>query len=271
MSMRFRTAFFAYPAKPDDLRNPIERATKALTLSDPIKITGWPHLDIFGANIADKIRDGLSETDILICDITIANFNVYYEVGFAIGQGKIIAPVLNTSFAKATEDIQRDGLFDNIGYCGYENSEELIKIFKEIPGNVLLDLYAKSANQSQPLFVLDTFRKTDFRNAIISSVKESRIFYRSFDPVETPRFSTLSMIAEISASGGVIVPLLAPHIDDAERHNLRAALLAGLSHGMGRRTLLLQREHEHQIVPADYREFVHTVRDEAQSTNSSRS
>jgi hypothetical protein len=262
--MRFRTAFFAYPAKPDDLRNPIERATKAVTTSDPIKITGWPQLDIFGANIADKVREGLGGADILICDVTIPNFNVYYEVGFTIGQSKIVAPVLNTSFANATRDIQRDGFFDNIGYRGYENSEQLVKIFKELPGNVLLDLYAKSANQSQPLFVLDTFRKTDFRNSIVSSVKDSRVFYRSFDPIETPRFSTLSMIAEISASGGVIIPLLAPHIDDAERHNLRAAFLAGLSHGMGRQTLLIQREHADQIVPADYREFVRTVRDEAQ-------
>ncbi len=88
MSMRFRTAFFAYPAEPSDLRMPIESATKSLTLSDPIKITSWPQLEIFGANIPDKIREGLADADILICDITKPNLNVYYEVGFAIGREK---------------------------------------------------------------------------------------------------------------------------------------------------------------------------------------
>jgi hypothetical protein len=264
MAMRFRTAFFAYPAEPSDLRTAIEAATKSLSLSDPIKITAWPQLQIFGANIPDKIREGLVDSDILICDVTRPNLNVYYEIGFAIGRGKILAPVINTSFANATRGIQRDGFFDNIGYRTYENSEQLLKIFKEVPGTILLDLYAKSANLSQPLFVLDTFRKTDFRNAIISAVKASRIFYRSFDPVETPRFSTLSVIAEVTASGGVIVPFLSPHIDDADRHNLRAALTAGLSHGLGRQTLLLQREHPDQIVAADYRDFVHTVRNEGE-------
>jgi hypothetical protein len=261
MSRRFRTAFFAYPAVPDDLTATITTATRGIRDSDQIKVTPWPQVDIFGANIPDTIRNEVADSDILICDITITNLNVYYEIGFAIGRGKILAPVVNTSFANATENLQREGFFDNIGYRTYENSEQLLKILREVSATTLLDLYEKSPNLTQPLFVLDTLRKTDFRNEIISAVKAARVFYRSFDPVEVPRFSTASMIAEITASGGVVIPVLASHVHDAERHNLRVALLAGLSHGLGRQTLLIQLGHPRQLIPADYRDFVHTVHD----------
>jgi hypothetical protein len=54
---------------------------------------------------------------------------------------------------------------------------------------------------------------------------------------------------------------LAEHIDDAARHNLRAAFLAGISHGLGRDTLLLQAHIRDQALPADYRDEVVTVRE----------
>jgi hypothetical protein len=173
------------------------------------------------------------------------NMNVYYEIGFAIGRGKSVAPVFNASFSGAERALRREGTFDNIGYLPYENSDDLTKILSNLPEVNLLDLYGHPIDSSQPLFVLDTFRKTDFRNEIVSSVKESRVFFRSFDPVEIPSFPAIKAIGEATASAGIIVPLLGPLIDDAERHNLRAALLAGLGHGLSRHTLLLERaNHE---------------------------
>jgi hypothetical protein len=130
----------------------------------------------------------------------------------------------------------------------------------ELPRDGLLDLYAKPVNFQQPLYVLDSLRKTDFRNAIVSAVKASKVFFRSFDPVEVSRFSTIPIIGEVTASSGMIVPFLAPHIEDAKKHNLRASFLAGLGHGLERLTLLLQRDHD--PVPADFRDFVFPVRDE---------
>jgi hypothetical protein len=77
--------------------------------------------------------------------------------------------------------------------------------------------------------------------------------------VEVPRFSTVSIIAEATSSAGIVIPLLADHIDDAARHNIRAAFLAGL----GRQTLILQMAVSDPITPpADYREFIKAVRSE---------
>jgi hypothetical protein len=58
----------------------------------------------------------------------------------------------------------------------------------------------------------------------------------------------------------LVIPFLEPYVDDAPRHNIRAAFLAGLSHGLGRETLLL-RYVAPDAVPAatDFREDVETV------------
>jgi hypothetical protein len=221
-------------------------------------------MEIFGANIPDQVRASIEGADVVICDVTRPNLNVYYEAGFAIGKGKAVAPVVNASFANAVTDLQRDGLFDNIGYKTYENSNQLAQLIVDLPSSSLSELYSKPVNHQQPLFLLDSFRKTDFRNAIVSAVKASKVFYRSFDPVEVPRFSSVAMIAETTASSGIIIPILGQHVDDADRHNLRAAFLAGLGHGLGRQTLLLRMLSQEQVGPTDYREAIKAVRDEAQ-------
>jgi hypothetical protein len=261
MPQKFRTAFFAYPAQPKQLSETIKAATdRARTAESKIELKLWPEMDVFGTGLADEVRSDIRATDVLVCDITKANTNVYYETGYAIGCGKPIAPVVNISFADARKEIQRDGLFDGIGYREYENSLQLQQILDDLPNHVLLELYGKPLNTAQPIYILDTLRKTDFRNSIISAIKASNVFFRSFDPTEIPRFSTISVIAEATSSAGLIIPLLASHIEDSARHNLRAAFLAGIAHGLGRETALFQKDFE--LVSADYRDFVYSVSNE---------
>ena len=258
----FRRAFFAYPATPHDLRQTIETAARdASNRKSALQVDTWPAIDILGQNIADAIRRQIDECDFVIVDITQPNFNVYYEAGYAIGRGLPVLPVVNSAFAGATRKLQEDGFFDNIKYETYQNSEQLTAIIEYFSGASLLDIYGGDPNLDQPLFLLDSYAKTDFRNSIVSAVKSAKVFYRSFDPEETPRFSTVRIIADATSSLGCIVPFLAPHIDDAARHNLRASFLAGLFQGLGRPVLLTQ--HGDNPIPADYRESVKAVRSPA--------
>lgn len=265
--MSLRNVFFAFPGQPAELVSPIRSACDRSPASvKNAKVVQWPQMDIFGSQIADEVRRNIEKADVLIADITVPNHNVYYEIGFAIGLGKAVAPVLNASFADAAKNIQADGLFDTIGYKTYENTDQLLAIMGNLPDTKLVDLYSKPANVSQPLFYLDTARKTDFRNAIVSAIKDAKVFYRSFDPVETFRFSSTHAIGEVSSAAGVIVPLLSTSIDDSQRHNLRAAFLAGLGHGMGKNTLLLQMNTSSAPIPLDYRELVKTITNESDVT-----
>jgi hypothetical protein len=259
------SAFFAFPNEPTELRSTITAAARAADQNPNLTLVTWPQLEIFGAIIPDKIKQAIEKSKVVICDITLPNLNVYYEIGFAIGLGKTIAPVLNAAFANAAQNVQKDGLFDIIGYKTYENSAQLQELLTVLPHTILLDLYSKPLNTHQPLFFLNALRKTDFVNGIGSAVKESGVYYRSFDPAENPRFMIVPTINDITSSAGVIVPFLEDYLDDSARHNIRGAFLAGLAHGLGRETLLLRHQtRDAPTAPADFRDAIINVRNEAE-------
>lgn len=261
------SAFFAYPGKPQDLVNTIDAAAVRVNGTSKNSVLTWPEMGVFGNAIPDQVRQNIKDARALVFDITRPNPNVYYEAGYAIGLGKPVAPVVNNSFQNATADIQRDGLFDNIGYKGYENSDQLADILGDLPNQSLLELYNRDLDTQQPLFVLDTLKKTDFRNAVVSAVKSSKVHFRSFDPVEVPRLSSVTVVSQLSASSGIILPILPDHIEDSLRHNLRAAFLAGMGHGLGRQTLLLELRRFDAAGPADYKDMITAVIDDKSIAN----
>lgn len=201
----------------------------------------------------------MASSRFLIADVTVTNPNVYYEIGFAIGRGIPILPTVNRSHAQAVRRVQSEGYFDNIKFETYENLEELAEVIARYNGAPLLDVYSRDLNASQPVFVLDSISKTDFRNSVFNTIKNAGVFFRTFDPVETPRFSTVKIISEATSSAGAVIPFLASHIEDAERHNLRGSFLAGLMHGLSRPALLIQ--YADGPIPLDYREDVVTSPD----------
>lgn len=254
---RKNKSFFAYPSGNRELKATIEAAASKQGMDRHLKI--WPMLDVFGGIIADEVREAIEQCPAAFFDVTIPNCNVYYELGYAIGLEHPIGPVINASFSNAVTRIQREGILDGIGYETYQNSLRLSEILSNNPKNIIIQLYAKDINFRQPIFFLDTPVKTDFRNSIVSAIKSSGVFYRSFDPDETARFSTTQIITDVTSSAGIVIPLLNEHIIGYEQHNTRAALIAGLSHALGRPTLLLKLRSEQEIDPADYRDSIRQV------------
>jgi hypothetical protein len=82
--------------------------------------------------------------------------------------------------------------------------------------------------------------------------------YRHYDLEEVPRLSITSAIGEMAASAGVIIPLIPKHISDYQRHNLRAAFLAGFCHSVESEPLIIQ--YEDAPAPVDYKDFIDTTR-----------
>jgi hypothetical protein len=79
-----KTAFFAYPEKPEFLSASIAEAVSQVDKSRKIIVTPWKKLGIIGLKLDDLIRDRIEGSDFLIADVTYPNFNVYYEIGYAI-------------------------------------------------------------------------------------------------------------------------------------------------------------------------------------------
>ena len=142
MTHRIKSAFFAYSATPADIASSVEAACKAASSpANHVAIKPWSAMEIFGASIPDEVRGAIEDADALLCDITTPNLNVYYEIGFAIGSGKPVGPFLNISHAAAQKNVAKDGIFNNIAYKKYENSEQLAQAIVQLPTDELLELY----------------------------------------------------------------------------------------------------------------------------------
>ncbi len=206
--------FFAYPAKPDIVSGAIERAiTRIPTFTTSVHLKGWREIDIPGRFISEQVLEEIDRCDCLIADTTTLNFNVIYELGFAIGRGKRVFVVRNRSIT-ADPDTSQLGIVDTIGYKDYSNSDELAQLVAGISNLKPLSL----ANQrllKAPIYLNQSKHRTDQDSAIISGVKKLGFKFRSFDPSETPRLSAFDAIKEVSQSYGVVVHLVPNEIDGA--------------------------------------------------------
>jgi len=153
-----KIAFFAYPSQPRLIGDTISQAVGKIDQARNLIVTPWPKLDVVGLKIDDLIRERISGADFLIADITYPNFNVYYEIGFAIGQQKPLIVSMNYAVAKAQANVNLTGIFDTLGRLHYQNSDELANKLTGSP-DVWTNQYLKNKDHTQPLFLLDTFKK----------------------------------------------------------------------------------------------------------------
>src|SRR5215831_3065717 len=262
--MMTRKAFFAYPAAPPAIGVTVRDAIGQINNDGQLGITPWEMLPIVGLKIDRLIRERISDAAFLIADITFPNFNVYYEAGYCFGSKKPVVPTANRAFSASTTNVYLTGIFDTLGILYYENANELRD---KLPAWQLEDHISglfQPKDHSQPLFLLDTLRKIDFRNWIVGSIANASVNVRRFDPDETPRLTLNASVAAITSSTGVVIPLLSESIEDSLRHNLRASFLAGLSHGCGVEPLIEQ--YEDLPAPLDFRDFIDTGRTKIEVT-----
>jgi hypothetical protein len=244
--------FFAYASQPAQVGQIIETAlTKTNAYAEKVK--SWKALNVIGSFIASNIIETIEESEIIIADITALNFNVTYEVGYAIGCGKKLLLVRNESVAPIEPTIDQVGIFDTIGYTTYSNSDDLVKLVSNPNPNSLFG-DTLNTNIKAPIYILEQKFKTDFATRITARIKKGGFTYRSFDPNEMPRLSAYDAINQVRQSYGILVSLLSKETSSSNVHNIRAAFIAGLAHGMGKATCILQ--HGDDPVPIDFRDFV---------------
>lgn len=246
--------FYAYAASPREIGSTIEQSIKKLNVSHAdLKVSSWKALDIVGHFISEQVLKGIDDADFLIADITVLNFNVTYEIGYAIGKKKRILLTKNNSLKEINPTIKDVGIFDTIGYQTYENSDQLTSYISNF--NTLKPLnFNCESDRKAPVYLLEARHKTDWMTRIISRIKKSGYIFRNFDPAEQPRLSGTEAISHVAKSLGVVVPLLASNQESFEVHNMRGAFIAGLADGMDKALVILQ--HGEEPVPIDYRDFV---------------
>jgi hypothetical protein len=245
--------FFAYPSRPVQVGDAIVAAS-ARSRSAFLRVTPWQELEVAGNFIRNQVLNAIEGCDLLIADVTVANFNVTYEIGYAIGFGKPVLLVRHSALDEGSPKLQEVGLFDTIGYQVYENSEALRRVLvsTQIPKPLRPE---PPLNLGAPIYSIEPAYKSDFILRIRSRVDRAKITSRRYDPQENPRLSAWEAIDQVAQSYGVLVPLLSRVMADHGVHNLRAAFIAGLGSGMKKPVVMLQDAAE-RPVPLDYRDVV---------------
>lgn len=249
------TGLVVYPAVPTDLGDTIRRAlaqlkSKARTRS----LVGWEEIDIPGRFIDTGVMKVIAEGRVLVADVTQLNFNVAFEIGYAIGFKKRVVLVRNEAIRSEPDLIREVGIFDTLGYVNYSDSITLASLIMDISDLTPLHFDDKATSNESPVYLVLPPNKGDVETHLIARIKKAKLFYRSFDPEELGRLSALDAIENVAASHGVVVPLLLSHYVKSKVHNLRAAFVSGLTMGMDKPLLLLQSGYD--PVPLDYRDLV---------------
>ncbi len=249
------TGLVAYPAEPDDIGLTIRRALDKLHKEDRFsQLNSWEESDIPGKFIISEILGNIEKGSLFIADITRLNFNVVFEIGYAIGCKKRAFLINNELIRSDNELVRKVGIFDTMGYKSYQDSTSLAEIISHIDNLGPINYDVRPYNNKSPVYLLLPPHKGDIETHLIARIKKARLFYRSFDPQEHIRLSALEAIENTWESHGIVVSLLPAHFIDAEIHNHRAAFVAGLAQGMKKNLLLIQSGDD--PIPLDYRDLV---------------
>jgi len=250
--------FIAYSGEPSEIGQSIEAAARAHNQrfgADTFRT--WPENDISGRFLAGSILDKIQQSKCLVADVSVLNFNVTYEVGYAIGLGRRVFLIKNRSLFGDDDEIKHVGIFDTLGYQLYDNSRDLEAYFSALRDFDPI-VWTRTPDPANPVYILQFPFNTDAQNRIIARIKKARLRYRSFDPSEMSRLSADEAIQGVAGAFGVLIPLSPSTMKDARIHNIRAAFLSGLAAGMDRVTLIMQQGED--PVPMDYRDFVQSFK-----------
>lgn len=195
----------------------------------------------------------------VVCDVTTLNFNVLYELGYAVGLGLPVFPIRDSSYNVNRRDFDSLSLLDTLGYIDFSNSGHLREqLTSRLPGQALPEMTAR-IHQDAPLYLLNGPIETEGVLQLTATLKKANFRFRSYDPIETPRLSLHDARRQVASSVGVIANLLDPNRSDALVHNGRCAVICGMAMAQQKIVVMLQEGDISQ--PVDYRDVVKIYKD----------
>jgi hypothetical protein len=249
------TGLFVYASEPATISHTVRAAIPLLRGLDPAKQwRSWREIPIAGQIIFCEICKALRFSDFVVSDVSTLNFNVLFEIGYALGLGRPVLPIRDSTYARDKREFDQLGLLDTLGYINFQNAEGLARAILERLDSLPAPLLPSEPNKEQPLYLVKSHIDTEGQIRLLSALKKSAFFFRTFDPKETARLSLHEAFRQTSASLAVVTHLLSLERSGARVHNARSAFLAGLAVAQGRHLLMLQEGVSQQ--PIDYRDII---------------
>jgi hypothetical protein len=249
-------ALFLFPSTPISVASAIEETVTQLSkLSGDKKWKSWKNLDVPGQIIFCEICKAIRFTRLVVADVTTLNFNLLFEVGYALGLGVPVLPIRDTSDIRDRKDFEELGILDTFGYFDFRNSAQLTDGVLSRIATPPLRLQAPAINADQPLFVVKAPVENNGMIKLMSVIKKSRLKFRSYDSKEVGRISLHEAYRQAVSSRGVILHLLGPNTVGAEVHNARCAFIAGIAMAAKRRVAMIQQGFM-LLHPIDFRDVM---------------
>lgn len=255
-----KNIFFAYPGKPPIIAATIEATVDTLrTTNRKWNWTTWKMLPTPGQIIFCEICKTARNSAAVVCDVTTLNFNVLFELGYAIGLGLPVLPIRDSTYEVNQRIFDSLGLLDTLGYIDFANSTHLREqLVSRLPG-VALPESALRIHRDTPVYLLRGPIETEGALQLAATLKKSALRFRAYDPVETPRLSLHEARRQVAGSVGVIANLLNPSRSDAATvHNGQCAIVCGMAMAQQKIVVMLQEGESTQ--PIDYRDVVKPYR-----------
>ena len=247
-------AFVAYSSRDKVLASSIFLGvSKANSKLKNLRYEPWEFNDIAGNPLVSPILQGIDASSFIVADITYLNHNVIYEIGYAIGRNKRCFLIRHKDTAGDQHIAKEVGIFDTLGYESYSSDEELSNILTSHVDRTPL-AFGVTLDRLAPVYVVEPPIRGGVETVMTSRLKKAKYRYRSFNPTEDTRLSAADAIRQVASSSGVLVSLLDGSHESNFIHDVRALFVAGLSHGMGKPTLILAPNTA--IIPLDVRDEV---------------
>lgn len=247
--------FFAYPSHPKYLDEEIRNAA-AEALPHGVNVHVWPENDVAGRPLIEPILEHVDDADFVFADVTTLNFNVTFEIGYAISKSKRVY-LTRSEKTPVDEIISRVGLFDTLGVKTYGSATELARLLnRAVADNPIATDYF--LERRKPVYLVLPSRPDELTSQLQSQLARTGYKARTFTPLEDTRMAAIAAVESTLSSFGVVVPLLSADHPEATIHNQRAAFVAGLAFGAD--IPLLATQLHNGPIPIDVRDFVATIR-----------
>lgn len=248
-------AFFAYSSQNKELMNQINYAISEINKSQILEIISWESLKINGNFIPGKIFETIDIHEVFICDLSLLNYNVLFELGYAIAKKKKIWIVLNQDIGNG-KSLYGNLPISSIGYTIYKDGYHLRdKFFSELPHESQNNIYSYQTSLEKNLIYLKCDRNEAPTDKVTSILGKSGIPLKIEDPYEGNQL--LNWFLEfLPNSHGIVIHFNASN-DDFNSIDARKAFIAGLAYGFNIKSLLLSYD-DAKDAPMDYKALIKT-------------